>query len=196
MFTGIIQSIGNIDAVEDRGGDVRLRIAAPDLDWNAINLGDSIAVNGVCLTVAEAGSGKFSADVSHETLGLTTLGNLTDGNPVNLEPALTLSTPLGGHLVSGHVDGIASVVSLEPDARSTRMVFEIPEPLARYVTRKGSVTIDGTSLTVNESSAINMSVNIVPHTLERTIMGDYEVGTRVNMEVDLIARYLERLLRN
>ncbi len=196
MFTGIVQSIGKISAVEATGGDIRLRVVAAGLDANAVKLGDSVAVNGVCLTVADFGSGEFSADVSQETLGTTTLGELAVGSAVNLEPALTLATPLGGHIVSGHVDGIASVVSLEPDARSTRMVFDIPEPLVRYVARKGSVTVDGTSLTVNETSATNMSVNIVPHTLERTIMGDYSVGTRVNIEVDLIARYLEQLLKN
>ena len=195
MFTGIVQSIGKVCAVEQMDGDVRLGFAVPELDLDQIKLGDSIAVNGACLTVAELGPGTFSADVSTETLAVTTLGELVVDSPVNLEPSLTLVSLLGGHLVSGHVDGIGRVVTLEPDARSTRMSFEIPAPLARYVTRKGSVAIDGTSLTVNEISTNQLSVNIVPHTLERTIMVGYGVGDRVNIEVDLIARYLERLIR-
>jgi riboflavin synthase len=196
MFTGIVQSIGQVSAVEQTGGDVRLRIVAPDLGSNALKPGESIAVNGVCLTVAEPAAGEFTADVSRESLSLTTLGDLEVGDRVNLEPPLTLSALLGGHLLSGHVDGIGRIVSLEPDARSMRIEFEFPAPLARYVTRKGSVAIDGTSLTVNAVSESVLGVNIVPHTLERTIMGDYSVGDGVNIEVDMIARYLERLIQN
>jgi riboflavin synthase len=193
MFTGIIQAVGEIRAVEAIGGDVRLRVGVGDLSLERVELGDSIAVSGVCLTVIEFAADEFAADVSQETLQLTTLGHAEAGNRVNLEPSLTLSAPLGGHLVSGHVDGIGEVVSLEPDARSTRIDFEMPEALARYVAKKGSIAIDGTSLTVNEVGDRKFSVNIVPHTLERTIMGRYEPGTRVNLEVDLVARYLERL---
>jgi len=193
MFTGIIQAVGEIRAVEAIGGDVRLRVGVGDLSLERVELGDSIAVSGVCLTVIEFAADEFAADVSQETLQLTTLGHAEAGSRVNLEPSLTLSAPLGGHLVSGHVDGIGEVVSLEPDARSTRIDFEMPEALARYVAKKGSIAIDGTSLTVNEVGDRKFSVNIVPHTLERTIMGRYEPGTRVNLEVDLVARYLERL---
>jgi len=193
MFTGIIQAVGEIRAVEAVGGDVRLRVGVGDLSLERVELGDSIAVSGVCLTVIEFAADEFAADVSQETLQLTTLGHAEAGSRVNLEPSLTLSAPLGGHLVSGHVDGIGEVVSLEPDARSTRIDFEMPEALARYVAKKGSIAIDGTSLTVNEVGDRKFSVNIVPHTLERTIMGRYEPGTRVNLEVDLVARYLERL---
>ncbi len=196
MFTGIVQSVGKIVAVEDTGGDVRLRIAADDLNLSDVNPGDSIAVNGVCLTVVELAGDKFSADVSRETLGVTTLGVLAAGHAVNLEPSLKLGAPLGGHLVSGHVDGISRVVSMEPEARSMRMGFELPAQLGRYVAKKGSVTIDGTSLTVNEVSDAEFFVNIVPHTSERTIMGAYSVGTEANIEVDMIARYLERLIQN
>jgi riboflavin synthase len=195
MFTGIVQSIGKIDGLTRTGGDVSLRIAAPGLRPGALEAGASVAVNGVCLTVAEPATEEFTADVSRETLGLTTLGDLDTGGQVNLEPALMMSDALGGHMVSGHVDGVGRVVSLEQDARSVRMDIEIPESLARYVTHKGSVAVDGTSLTVNEVSGQVLRVNIVPHTLERTIMGEYIQGTLVNIEVDLIARYLERLIQ-
>lgn len=195
MFTGIVQGVGKVLAVEEIGGDARLRIAPAGLNLSRIKLGDSIAVNGVCLTVAELSAAEFFADVSKETLGVTTLGGLVPGAAVNLEPSLTLADPLGGHLVSGHVDGVSRVVSIEPDARSIRMGFDIPDGLSRYVPPKGSVTIDGTSLTINEVSGANLFVNIVPHTSERTIMNGYCEGTAVNIEVDMIARYLERLIQ-
>lgn len=194
MFTGIIQATGEVRAVDEVGGDARLRIGVGDLNLERVSRGDSIAVSGVCLTVVEFTQDEFAADVSRETLSLTTLGALEVGSRVNLEPSLTLATPLGGHLVSGHVDGVGRLLSLQPDARSTRMEFSVPAELGRYVARKGSITIDGTSLTVNDVTGDAFSVNIVPHTLERTIMGGYEPGTRVNLEVDLVARYLERLL--
>lgn len=193
MFTGIIQAVGEVRAVDAVGGDARLRIGVGDLSLERVSRGDSIAVSGVCLTVVEFAADEFVADVSQETLSLTTLGEARVGSRVNLEPSLTLSTPLGGHLVSGHVDGVGNVISREPDARSTRMGFEMPAELARYIARKGSITVDGISLTVNEVGDRNFHVNIVPHTLERTIMGGYAQGTRVNLEVDLVARYLERL---
>ena len=196
MFTGIVQSVGKIVVVEDIGGDARLRIAADALNLSDIKTGDSMAVNGVCLTVVELSGREFSADVSRETLEVTTLGMLKAGHWVNLEPSLTLGASLGGHLVSGHVDGVSRVLSMEPEARSTRMGFELPARLGRYVAKKGSVTIDGTSLTVNEVSDTALFVNIVPHTSERTIMSSYSVGTQVNIEVDMIARYLERLIQN
>ncbi len=194
MFTGIIQAKGCVEALEPIGGDLRLRLSTGELDMGAVGIGDSIAVNGVCLTAALLADNGFSADVSQETLSLTTLGDLSVGSPVNLEPSLCLSSPLGGHLVSGHIDGTGVVVSLSSDARSTRMMFEVPAGLERYLARKGSVAIDGTSLTINEVAGRQIGVNIVPHTLERTIMSNYAVGTRVNIEVDLVARYLERLM--
>ena len=194
MFTGIIQTVGSIRAIEERDGDRRMTIDTGSLALERAELGDSIAVNGVCLTAVAFDSGAFVADVSRETLAVTTLEQLVTGARVNLEPALTLGTPLGGHLVSGHVDGVAVMVSSEPEARSTRMVFELPDELARYVAKKGSICIDGTSLTVNDVQGSEFGVNIVPHTLEHTIMGGYEPGTAVNLEVDLIARYLEKLM--
>jgi riboflavin synthase len=194
MFTGIIQAVGEIIAIDALHGDSRLQVDSGGLELASIRLGDSIAVNGVCLTVIDLGPKAFAADVSQETLGLTTLGELKISSSVNLEPSLSLASSLGGHLVSGHVDGVAEIVSLQPDARSTRMAFVVPAALARYIARKGSITLDGISLTVNEISAEKIFVNIVPHTLEQTIMGSYTVGSRVNVEVDLIARYLERLI--
>lgn len=200
MFTGIVQAIGEVRAVEAIGGDARLRIGVGDLSLERIRRGDSIAVSGVCLTVVEFANDEFTADVSQESLALTTLGEARVGTRVNLEPALTLATPLGGHLVTGHVDGVGSLVSMRPDARSTRMDFRLPDELGRYVAKKGSITIDGISLTVNDvgsdAGGETFSVNIVPHTLERTIMSGYEPGSRVNLEVDLVARYLERLIRS
>jgi riboflavin synthase len=194
MFTGIIQAIGSIAGLEPRGGDVRLRIRTGKLDMGQTQLGDSIAVNGVCLTAIELPGDGFAADVSRETLSLTTLGGLNAGSQVNLEKALTLSTPLGGHLVSGHVDGVGRVLERKDDARSVRLRIEAPAELARYIAHKGSICVDGTSLTVNEVEGAVFSLNIVPHTLEETVIDGYGSGTRVNLEVDLIARYLERLL--
>lgn len=194
MFTGIIQAIGSVVGLERRGGDVRLRIATGKLDLEGVNLGDSIAVNGVCLTAIELPGDGFTADVSRESLSLTTLGGLRSGSPVNLEKALTLSTPLGGHLVSGHVDGLGRVLERKEDARSVRLRIEAPEDLARYIAPKGSICVDGTSLTVNDVAGRVFGLNIVPHTLQETVIDGYQAGTAVNLEVDLIARYLERLL--
>lgn len=193
MFTGIVQRVGSVAAVEARGGDATLCIDAGALPAERLALGASIAVNGVCLTVTSRTGSTVAFDVSRETLSLTTLGRLAAGGRVNLEPALTLAEPLGGHLVSGHVDGVGEVASIEPDARSTRMSFRLPTALLRYVAKKGSLCVDGVSLTVNDVSGDRASVNLVPHTLQGTIMGSYGVGTAVNIEVDLIARYLERL---
>jgi len=194
MFTGIIQAVGQIRRIEPQGGDVRLAIATGKLPMADVALGDSIAVNGVCLTAIALNGDSFAADVSRETLSLTTLGDLKPGSPANLEKALTLSTPLGGHLVSGHVDGVGRVLERSEDARSLRLRIEAPPDLARYIAHKGSVCVDGTSLTVNEVDGACFDLNIVPHTLEETVISGYEAGTRVNLEVDLIARYLERLL--
>lgn len=194
MFTGIIQAVGAIDRIERKGGDISLGIDSADLDLKASQLGDSIAVNGVCLTVVAYREQGFSADVSVETLNKTSLGQLEPGSQVNLEKALTLNTALGGHLVSGHVDGLASVVDLQDEGRSTRYTFELEPELQHYIAQKGSVTIDGTSLTVNRVEGNRFDINIVPHTREKTIFRCYRVNTRVNIEVDIIARYLERLI--
>lgn len=194
MFTGIIQSVGTLRRLEPRGGDARLTIATGKLPMADVALGDSIAVNGVCLTAVALSPDAFSADCSRETLSLTTLGDLAPGSPVNLEKALTLATPLGGHLVSGHVDGVGRVLERREDARSWRLRIEAPAELARYIAQKGSICVDGVSLTVNAVDGACFDLNIVPHTLEETIIVHYQPGTRVNLEVDLIARYLERLL--
>lgn len=194
MFTGIIQAKGSIAALERRGGDVRLSVQSDGLPFTSYDVGESIAVNGVCLTAVELRADGFDTDVSVETLDVTNLGSLGVGDNVNLEPSLSLGDRLGGHLVSGHVDCLGSVTSRRADARSIRFSIEVPKEFARYVARKGSVTIDGVSLTVNDVSATSFEVNIIPHTADVTIMGDYAVGTNVNVEVDLLARYIERLL--
>ena len=194
MFTGIIQAIGSIDRIEPRGTDMRLRIATGKLPMDQVALGDSIAVNGVCLTAVEFDDRSFAADVSRESLSRTTLGELSVGSPVNLELALLPTTRLGGHLVSGHVDGVGRILERTDDGRSWRFTLEAPEGLARYIAEKGSICINGISLTVNTVSGARFSVNIVPHTLQETTLGTSQAGDRVNLEVDLIARYLERLL--
>jgi len=194
MFTGIIQAKGHIAALEQRGGDVRLSVQSDALPFASYDVGESIAVNGVCLTAVALRDDGFDTDVSVETLDVTSLGGLGVGDSVNLEPSLSLGDRLGGHLVSGHVDCLGAVTSRKADARSIRFSVEIPEEFARYVARKGSVTVDGVSLTVNDVSATSFEVNIIPHTAEVTITGDYAVGTKVNVEVDLLARYIERLL--
>lgn len=194
MFTGIIEAKGEIQSLAPRGGDVALAVLTGALDMSDVQLGDSIAVNGVCLTVTSLPGRGFTADVSGETLALTSLGALKAGSVVNLEKALTPTTRLGGHLVSGHVDGVGTVRSLCPDARSTRIDIEAPAALARYIAQKGSITVDGISLTVNSVSGAVFSLNIIPHTQDMTTIGTWQAGTRVNLEVDIIARYLERLL--
>ena len=193
MFTGIIEALGRIASVETVGGDRRMRFQAPGY-LKGRGLGDSIAVNGVCLTAVEFSDDHFIADLSAETLNLTTAGRWQAGQAVNLERALTPSKPLGGHLVSGHVDGVGRLVGKHEEARSWRMQFEAPAELARYIARKGSICIDGISLTVNEVEGSRFGVNIVPHTLTHTTLGGLAVGDPVNLEVDQIARYLERLL--
>jgi riboflavin synthase len=195
MFTGIIQTVGTLVEQTPTGGDARLTIEAPGLDLANTAIGDSIAVNGVCLTVTDLAGNRFSVDCSAETLRLTTIGQLAPGSRVNLEPALTLATPLGGHLVSGHVDGLAIVDARRSEARATEFWLRVPPELARYVAKKGSLAIDGVSLTVNEVSGTRCRLTIIPHTLEATIMGEYRPGRQVNLEVDLMARYLERLLQ-
>lgn len=194
MFTGIIESLGKIESIEDKGGDARFWIQTGKMDMSDVQLGDSIAMNGVCLTAIELRDDAYCADVSGETLTLTSLKQLKEGSTVNLEKALTLQTRLGGHMVSGHVDGLGTVIDRYDDGRSVRFIIETPKSLAKYVAMKGSITVDGVSLTVNKVDGCQFELNIVPHTLQETIMGSYQSGSEVNLEVDLVARYLERLV--
>jgi riboflavin synthase len=194
MFTGIIESIGTIRAMTPKGGDVRVLVETGKLDLADVKLGDSIAVNGVCLTAVELPGNGFWADVSRETLARTAFIDLRAGSRVNLEKALTPTSRLGGHLVSGHVDGVGEVVSREENARAVQFRIRAPRELAKYIALKGSITVDGTSLTVNSVNGADFELTIVPHTLAETIMVDYRPGRQVNLEVDLLARYLERLL--
>ncbi len=195
MFTGIIEATGIISSLEKTEGDYKLSIASEKLDFSDIALGDSIAVSGVCLTVTEFGNKIFSADVSNETMQCTNLGSLENGSLVNLEKSLKPESRMGGHIVSGHVDGLGVLVSKEPDGGSVKLTFSAPQDLAHYISRKGSVCIDGVSLTVNEVDGVNFSVNIIPHTSMETTIHEYEPGREINLEVDLISRYLERLLQ-
>ena len=197
MFTGIVQEVGVLKRIETQAAgaaeDQRIEVGYTAIAAERLNLGGSICVDGVCLTVAARGASSFQADVSGETLRVTTLGAKREGARVNLEPALRAGDSLGGHWVSGHVDGIAEVLATSNDARSLRVQFAAPKPLARYIARKGSVTLDGVSLTVNEVDGHTFSVNLIPHTLEVTTLGAWAAGVRVNLEIDLLARYVERL---
>lgn len=197
MFTGLVQEVGEIRKVEPRGGtagaDARMVVAFRDIERSRLELGASVAVDGVCLTVAALDGASFAADVSGETLRVTTLGGKRAGSRVNLEPSLRAGDSLGGHWVSGHVDGVAEVLGTHRDARSLQVELSAPEPLARYIARKGSVTLDGVSLTVNEVDGGKFSINLIPHTLEMTTLGALVQGARLNLEIDLLARYVERL---
>lgn len=195
MFTGIIQAVGTVAAMQERGGDMRLRIHTGKLPLADVAIGDSICTSGVCLTVTGLPGDGYWADVSVETLNFTTLGSLKTGSAVNLEKSLTPQSRLGGHIVSGHVDGVGEVVSLGEDARSIRVVVRAPAALARYIAHKGSICVDGTSLTVNAVDGAQFELNIIPQTMAETVFGQYRAGTQVNLEVDVIARYLERLLQ-
>lgn len=194
MFTGIVKAVGTVAQVERRGGDMRLTVTAPDLQWQDYQRGESICINGVCLTAVNVMDKGFETDISTETMNVSALATLAPGQRVNIEPALALGERLGGHLVSGHVDCVGQVRSASRDARSLRLEIEIPAAYGRYLARKGSVCVDGVSLTINAVSANTISLNIIPHTVESTIISGYVPGTRVNIEVDLLARYLERLL--
>lgn len=194
MFTGIIETIGEVTSAKKVGGDVRITVNAPDYADRDVALGDSIAINGVCLTVVEQNASEFAFDVSLESINHTLIGDWVPGRKVNLEMALLPTTRLGGHLVSGHVDGLAVLKKLSNDARSWRMVFEAPTSLQKYIAKKGSITINGTSLTVNSVDGASFDVNVIPHTFDVTTLGALKEGDKVHIEVDLIARYLERLL--
>lgn len=193
MFTGIIQTVGKVKSIQHTGKDIEIIIKSKKASKKT-EVGDSIAVNGVCLTVTSIDNNLFSADISHETLQKTTLDKLNKGDLVNLEKAMTLSTPLGGHLVSGHVDGIGRLTQKVPDGKSTRYYFSAPKSLLKYIAVKGSITIEGVSLTVNNIGAAGFDVSIIPHTEENTTFAEMVVNDEVNLEVDLIARYVERLL--
>jgi len=195
MFTGIILAVGKITQIEQKSGDVRLSIDTGKLSLKEANLGDSIAVNGICLTAVELGDNSFVADVSNETLARTNLKSAATGTAVNLELALTPQTRMGGHIVSGHVDGLATLVEQKPDGRSIRFKFKAPDSLAKYIAEKGSICINGISLTINSVEGAEFSVNIVPHTLKETTLGAINVGDSINLEVDLLARYMERLMK-
>lgn len=194
MFTGIIQAVGKIEALALQGGDLRLSIGTGELPMQDVKIGDSICVSGCCLTVIAKRDKAFDADVSRETLSLTTLRDLKPGSPVNLEKSLTLGTPLGGHLVSGHVDGLGVVKSRREEARSVRFDIQVPANMKKYIAHKGSVCVDGVSLTVNAIQDDTFDVNIIPHTLNHTIFSSCQPGSRVNLEVDVVARYVERML--
>ncbi|WP_298184458.1 riboflavin synthase [uncultured Pseudomonas sp.] len=194
MFTGIIEAIGSIRALTPKGGDVRVYVETGKLDLGDVKLGDSIAVNGVCLTAVELPGDGFWADVSRETLARTAFIDFKAGSKVNLEKALTPTSRLGGHLVSGHIDGVGEIIARADNARAVQFTIRAPRELAKYIAHKGSITVDGTSLTVNAVNGAEFELTIVPHTLAETIMVDYRAGRSVNLEVDLLARYLERLL--
>ena len=194
MFTGIIEAIGRIKKIEPVGGDIRLHVDVGSLDMRDVQLGDSIAVNGVCLTAIKFSDDYFAADVSNETIKLTSLNSLDVGSEVNLEKALLPTTRLGGHLVSGHVDGLGEVLSVKEESRSIQIIVRAPAELKHYIAMKGSICVDGISLTVNKIDNTDFELNIVPHTQQQTVIKNYKTGAKVNLEVDLIARYLERLL--
>jgi len=194
MFTGIILAIGRVTSITERGGDLELGVEAADLDPGRLGLGDSVSVQGVCLTVTRKQGACFFADVSRETMAKTTLGGLQVGSPANLEPSLRAGDALGGHMVSGHVDSVVRLVHAAEDARSTRLQFELPAPLMRFVAPKGSICIDGVSLTVNNVEQLRFDVNIIPHTRQVTTLGALKIGDAVNIEIDVNARYVGRLM--
>ena len=194
MFTGIIEATGKLSSIEQRGADISVTIVSDKLDFSDVKPGDSIASNGVCLTVTRLGKHSFSADVSSETLAHTLFGQYQSGQCINLEKAMLPTSRMGGHIVSGHVDGVSQVVKLEQSGRAWQIWLALPKALAHYIATKGSVTVDGISLTVNELSSDAFRLTIVPHTAQHTTIATLKVGSKVHLEVDLIARYLERLL--
>lgn len=193
MFTGIIEAVGKIEARSQEKGEWRLKFSTGDLDLSDVKIGDSIAVSGCCLTVVEKQAKAFLADVSNETMRCTSLGTLEIGSAVNLEKAMLATDRFGGHIVSGHVDGVGHLIKVENEGQSIKMTFKIPSNLSKYVAVKGSICVDGTSLTVNEANDDYFAVNLIPHTQDETVSGSYQIGDSVNLEVDIIARYLERM---
>ena len=193
MFTGIIEAVGKIEARSQEKGEWKLKFFTGDLDLSDVKIGDSIAVSGCCLTVVEKHATAFLADVSNETMRCTSLGTLEIGSAVNLEKAMLATDRFGGHIVSGHVDGVGHLIKVENEGQSIKMTFKIPSNLSKYVAAKGSICVDGTSLTVNEANDDYFAVNLIPHTQDETVSGSYQIGDSVNLEVDIIARYLERM---
>ena len=193
MFTGIIEAVGKIEARSQEKGEWRLKFSTGDLDLSDVKIGDSIAVSGCCLTVVKKHATAFLADVSNETMRCTSLGTLEIGSAVNLEKAMLATDRFGGHIVSGHVDGVGHLIKVENEGQSIKMTFKIPSNLSKYVAVKGSICVDGTSLTVNEANDDYFAVNLIPHTQDETVSGSYQIGDSVNLEVDIIARYLERM---
>ncbi|QHJ11163.1 Riboflavin synthase [Paraglaciecola mesophila] len=194
MFTGIIEDVGHIESLTPTGDDIRLRIRVNKLDMSDVALGDSIANNGVCLTVVDMNSSGFSADVSHETIKRSGFADYKAGSKVNLEKAMLPTSRFGGHIVSGHVDGVGEVISVNPVGRYVEIWVQAPKDLARYLAEKGSITVDGVSLTVNAVDGAKFLITLIPHSLQETIIGGYKKGTKINLEVDVVARYLERLM--
>jgi riboflavin synthase len=194
MFTGIIEAVGSISSLDNLGHDIRLTVQAGKLDMSDVHLGDSIATNGVCLTVVEKGSDYYKADVSAETIKYTGFAHYETGSSVNLEKAMRPDSRFGGHIVSGHVDGVGTVEAINEHTRYVEVWVKAPKELAKYIAHKGSITVDGVSLTVNEVNGASFMLWLIPHTLKETVIGHYKVGTQVNLEVDVIARYLERLM--
>ena len=194
MFTGIIEAVGSISSLDNLGHDIRLTVQAGKLDMSDVHLGDSIATNGVCLTVVEKGSDYYKADVSAETIKYTGFAHYETGSSVNLEKAMRPDSRFGGHIVSGHVDGVGTVEAINEHTRYVEVWVKAPKGLAKYIAHKGSITVDGVSLTVNEVNGASFMLWLIPHTLKETVIGHYKVGTQVNLEVDVIARYLERLM--
>lgn len=194
MFTGIIEAIGTISALNNHGDDIRLTVNSGKLEMSDVHLGDSIATNGVCLTVVEFGSDYYCVDVSKETIKYSGFANYQVGSHVNLEKAMRADTRFGGHIVSGHVDGVGEVIKVNDHTRYVEVWVKAPDELAKYIAHKGSITVDGVSLTVNEVKGASFMLWLIPHTLQETVIGEYKSGTKVNLEVDVIARYLERLM--
>ncbi len=194
MFTGIVEAAGKIESLEQVGGDLRAVISSAEMDFSDVKTGDSICVSGVCLTALNIDDNSFSVDVSNETVSLTSFAQLQEGDKVNLEKAMQPQSRFGGHIVSGHVDGLAELVSRTQDGRSERLVFSASSELHKYIAAKGSVCLEGISLTVNQVDGLQFGVNVIPHTAEKTTLDLLQVGSKVNLEVDIISRYLERLL--
>ena len=194
MFTGIVQSLGIVKNIRPKDGDLEITVKADRIDWNKISIGESISINGICLTATKIHSDGFDADISSETMSVTTLSNIKKNDQLNIEPSLTVGDKIGGHFVTGHIDCVAEIVSKESKARAISLQIEVPNRIARYIAPKGSITVDGVSLTVNSVNGSNFNVYIIPHTAKATIIGDYKIGDKVNIEIDMMARYIERLL--
>ena len=194
MFTGIIKSLGTVKKITQKNGDYKIYFTGDKVNWSEISVGESIAVNGVCLTATQLHEDGFDADVSSETLKVTTFSDIKEDSLVNIEPSLSMGDKIGGHFVTGHIDCMAEIVNIKSDARSTSVDIKVPSKFARFIAAKGSICVDGVSLTVNSIASSTFNVYIIPHTASETIIGNYKLGDQVNIEVDMMARYLERLI--